>query len=1017
MGQRFFRWAGGTAGALAFVLLPFFAALPTPHAVAQTVPEPGEVCYLDVMFVLDYSNSMEKRVSPEETRLDVAKSSVRSAINRIIDRNKSSDGSVSISAGLVKFNRDVDSSGLTDSESGLQKLKDDLEWTTQSQTHTDRAINRGDQLLDASKHYTNKDDRPNLNQVMILLTDGMINYAGNDDHRRWDDELTVAMDKVHIKGLRKLFTAGYGDQKGRVHDHVIRYHSDEYFDYGDDLRSSLRDAINKAMDSCAVTRFPLSGQIHMLDAQGNDTGEGPVSPVTIKLIQKSGRAGEESVVKSLTATKDWSVNRKIDNQYKVVIEPPAGVYKAGPQKASFGNCSGSNRGRDFLEWYAPKTLPASACQDNIFYVTALQPTPPATVAGTVRVLNPDGSTSPLSADKPAKIQIRHKVAGLWNNDEVVDATDTWSLPFQDSKKTRFDYEVRLLAPAGYAAGSKVADAPNCEASRVTTSSLEWSSPKRLPPAGCGGNVFYVTPLQPNFLQFCVNDGATGEAIAGAHIAPNTDVPNATAPDNLLASTGMTPTDLAGYAANPPYLITGSDGKTNPTFINYNQAAVGTTYTLKGTADGYSDATKTWTRSSTSQTECVNLTKSTQPTIDTVGKTTTPSTLQPGQKNITVHLAFSVKNGKVDNAVVHEKLANGFSYASTLNLKLGSNPVNSYTKQGQNLDVTLGDLNVGSYDLSFDAVYSGGAGDSIQVDVYNQDLKDVSDCGRLADASVSHVAYTVNATTQCVEIDPGSLVVEDTAHLNLNTDALVGNSPIVTGDTLKIGSQSLIVGARDVACDTTGSPSGCIPVANYKTNAGQLSWAKLDTLMQDRITRVKNTGSAKKWNCASGSLVLSGDVYLNSTGATPLDGSATTGNKQVWLIEGSALCKLVLNNTTFHGTGTIINATGGDLEVYGAIAPVDGATLGYITRSGNITLFDQSSLQDVAVFTSKKLTIGQPDSSANPTKKSHFAKLIAQTIQVFRPLRTTISLERTDAVTKNPPPLFEQFYLPQGNEIP
>ncbi len=397
-------------------------------------------------------------------------------------------------------------------------------------------------------------------------------------------------------------------------------------------------------------------------------------------------------------------------------------------------------------------------------------------------------------------------------------------------------------------------------------------------------------------------------------------------------------------------------------------------------------------------------------IDTVSKSLNPWILRStSQSQVTID--FRVTSPGVKRANLKEKLAkdnNPYIQVDGTQVTVdGATQTISLKDSDTAFDLDLGDLAPGDHTVSFKIKYlpSGPIGVEKPVDKVSS-----GNCQASA-----HFNYFIDSDPgeKCTPIEAGH-IKKEAAKLRLESDLWVGDktSSLREGQALALSPTGLIISGGDI------TPGNSLRISDYQIpSAGKLVWSDLNSQMESRVKRSITTGAATPLPCTDGQNVTT--VDFSSTPIIYLQRSASTS------ADTTKGCRITMTDTThFIGRGTLINNQG-SLELKGSVsAQRSGDTMGYIGLGpgADITIFDQAAPQNMAIFTNGTLTLGAKDTSVSDTnaaERVYVTKFIAQRINfpVAGSLRNDLVIREATTVASNPPPLFEQFYLPQGREVP
>lgn len=428
-------------------------------------------------------------------------------------------------------------------------------------------------------------------------------------------------------------------------------------------------------------------------------------------------------------------------------------------------------------------------------------------------------------------------------------------------------------------------------------------------------------------------------------------------------------------------------------------------------------------------------------------------LRGSQKNTTIRINFRVTydqngtSGSVKNVVLEEKLGNSqLSYQSENNkakyrlVKIGGGNVSveSVASSGNTLRISKNasgqpiELTSGDYSWEIDVTYNGGAtqGDGIDVD----DLSGAVNTTECLANKKSRAEYDDSSDVKrCIEFGQAKLV-KKTAKVILNSDAWIGDKDVQIDDSLQVGNNTLLISGRAIT-GRTGAGNE-LNVSNYRLpSTGKAVWKGIVEQMDQRIKRVNDTHTAKEiTTCPSTVSKLNLSAPNNPFTEDTIGSSGST----IWRFKTG--CNFdIPTNLTIIGTGTIINPSGGRMTIRGNIQANGSSTFGYIgtidnggacsgqTTNPAVSLGEGISIKNVAIFVGGACNNGTIRTGASISSTCsttapatiYEAKLISYVVEFPNTNRlcNDVLFNRSDAVAKNPPPLFDQFYVPQGRETP
>lgn len=279
---------------------------------------------------------------------------------------------------------------------------------------------------------------------------------------------------------------------------------------------------------------------------------------------------------------------------------------------------------------------------------------------------------------------------------------------------------------------------------------------------------------------------------------------------------------------------------------------------------------------------------------------------------------------------------------------------------------------------------------------------------------------------CEKIPPGA-ITKRAGKLTIEADSWLATASLSPSNTFAVGDKALVItgGANTQSGQFVKVESYGVPTT------GQLEWNQIRTIMQERVSRAIQTGTAKIWQCPGGGLTLnSGTLYLNSDTSPlqpPQPGKKSEG---IWVLKNNTSnnCAITLNgNVTYEGTGTLVNQDG-TLVVRGSLIPANNQqdVLGYVSFAGTAAIYDQSVVRNTYIYTGGntngsggaiQLAV-QDGAVSNVVPREWSMKVIAQTIVFPAPntLRTDITIKAVSDLL-NRPPLLQQFEVPDGREVP
>lgn len=494
--------------------------------------------------------------------------------------------------------------------------------------------------------------------------------------------------------------------------------------------------------------------------------------------------------------------------------------------------------------------------------------------------------------------------------------------------------------------------------------------------------------EEKYVRFCAVDSTTTLPLQPIHIRPKLGASFfSTAQGDDAGCTRWLNTSNQGFATGSSYMLTAEDRR-----------------------DAYATQKQRWTRTSEVR-QTVRVTMRVGDII-AVTKLVSPEIIDTTNSSFTVMVSLEVKKAGVSQLVLAEKLAQhednaryfeiDTSVAPLLTAPDGSTQTLSATN-AYDITHTIATPEVGVYRLQFRAKTPSLPADG----TYGVDL-----VGDSCEASAS-VTYRFANRSECLQIPEGSIRVQaegSEAKLILDTDTYI-RSGAIRGGKIQIEPNTLVVTGKSNTSDQG------IKIENYAIpTSGKLNWEAIKQVMVDRVNRAVVARTVTEKTCAE----VTGLAYIEF---------AKEG--EIWFVKDS--CFIRWGDVVIRGKGTIINPTTGDnLEIRGSVRPIAGNSesgLGYIavdlTNAANtnytLRIVDQSSIHDVAFFTTGTIRIGvdQHDTSVLAlSAKDHEAKFIAQTIEVPQDgPRVTIRIKRADNLYRNTPPLFDTFILPIGREVP
>jgi hypothetical protein len=464
--------------------------------------------------------------------------------------------------------------------------------------------------------------------------------------------------------------------------------------------------------------------------------------------------------------------------------------------------------------------------------------------------------------------------------------------------------------------------------------------------------------------------------------------------------------VAGYDGE---LTTGTDGCTDTTHINYNTLAWGSQHYYQASHSNYEQKRDIWHFDFFNKIVNIQL----LPLLPlTITKSSTPTELV-NQSRMRIAISFTVNVDRIGPVRIDERLAPSLEvFGSQTSFRgPGVSVAPIPTKKVITFDVP--ELVRGTYILEFDVVTVANlAPGSYPIDAYNNGT-----CSNGA-AQVSYMDF--DRTPQCQAIPAGSFSVRR-ATLTLNSDAWIGDRNVIAGNVLKIEDKVLIISGREARLNNPNGSS--IAISNYvEPLAGKLKWDDLEKLMLERVKRAKSKGVAVVETCpaTNSKKIFRSALHLN--GSTLQSPNPLGIEAKTWVFIN---CDIELENVEVYGTGTIINArldsegnivpSGGSLVINGNLTwnstPGAGGTFGYI-GFGNITLAKTAQVHNAAFYTTGTLVL---EASSLPV--THMVKLIAKSLRFPDTIEHDMVLDRSEALLNNPPPLFGQFYLPGGRDIP
>lgn len=489
---------------------------------------------------------------------------------------------------------------------------------------------------------------------------------------------------------------------------------------------------------------------------------------------------------------------------------------------------------------------------------------------------------------------------------------------------------------------------------------------------------YLVPTRVT-LQFCTREKETQQPVAGARVT-------------------TVPQDIVFTNPDGAALRTGTDGCTNPRFIDYDRLGQlgDARHTARAQAANYAATEVSWQFENTPG-QIVYLDLERAAVVSSVTKSPISLSLNESKAKVTISFKILGPDGAMlSDVAIGEKLADHHfvsldrSSSNTANAQLvkvtsagRENVSNRITvHDAHNVTVAVADsLAVTKpgeyYELAFDVSYSGPADGQVRP----IDKEVAGDC--VASANIQWA-------NGCVAIDPGAIQKQtgESAKLIIDTDIWLGD--ISVPSNYSIGEKSLVLSGQDAG-------SGDLRVNQYnKPLTGQLAWNSLKSTLERRVERAESTGTAVAKTCDS---LVDLDFTTHST----------------WYITGCD--SVTLTDHGFRGTGTLIFQDVPQVTLRGSLRAQNagsGDTLGIIT-SGTVTIADTAELTDVVVYSDDVIKLAEQIGDAPTRSLTHAAKFIANKIELPDSVRTSIRLQRSSQLGKNAPPLFQQFYVPLGGQ--
>ncbi len=413
---------------------------------------------------------------------------------------------------------------------------------------------------------------------------------------------------------------------------------------------------------------------------------------------------------------------------------------------------------------------------------------------------------------------------------------------------------------------------------------------------------------------------------------------------------------------------------------------------------------------------------TQSEMKNIAKSALPGELRGSDTDSDVSIYFDVLGGSgISNVTIFERLAPQFTFISSppfsTNIPTGVNVTNLNSNQ---VDLSISTIPPGTYWIRFPVVINSNAPEG-NTAIDNVSGNPATDCN---DGSFAHATYTDGSSaTRCEKLPAGN-INRIYPKVVFHADSWIGNKSVTAGRDFQIGANTLVISGL-----TTSQG-----ISNYNLpTTGKLAWQRIEDLMRSRTDRNVRTQTAilvPKSKCPTQDV---SQIYLDSGSNSPFENiNRQAGTKKVWVLDK---CNFTIRNAQFYGTGSIVNIdlnggktinsyNGGLVNIYGSLEPVNPTdTIGYISfrNSGNgsegqVNLQGDAEVKNMAIFTSGVVEMGGNNTGGVIVREM---QLVSRYMR-FPPLnqmKNDIFFERSIPVVKNIPPLFDEFTLPTGSEVP